>query len=199
MLTLDKRCRHSDGFTLIELVVVILIVGILATAALPRFTSMQKEARIAKLSAARGAVAASSALIHATLLARNGLADTVACAGGSVMADNSPSPAGTLCTENGLVATVFAYPSSSAALAPDTGTTRTNPGIVGSAGLTSVFHPTKANLNAEGYSVTVDTGTNVTTFSVIGATDATNCRFTYTQPVTASAAPLISAIASTGC
>ncbi|MES2772183.1 MAG: hypothetical protein V4623_09500, partial [Pseudomonadota bacterium] len=149
------------------------------------------------LSAARGAVGAASALIHATLLARGGVTDAAACAGGSVSADNSTSANGTLCTENGLVATVFAYPSSAAALAASTGPVTGNPGIVGAAGLTTVFHPSANNLSAEGYSVTVTSG--VTSFSVLGATNPANCQFTYTQPASANSAPTISAMVTTGC
>lgn len=88
--------RKHAGFTLIELVVVISILGILAAVALPRFVSMTGEARIAKMKGAVGAVNSGAALMHAKWLAA-----------GSPSAGNVNYEGGTLAVATDMV---FGYP-----------------------------------------------------------------------------------------
>jgi MSHA pilin protein MshA len=64
-----NRKVNQGGFTLIELVVVITILGILAAFAVPRFTRMEVQARIATVQALAGSVRSSAALTHALWLA----------------------------------------------------------------------------------------------------------------------------------
>jgi MSHA pilin protein MshA len=66
--------KVNKGFTLIELVVVISILAILAAFAIPRFVSLEVEARVAATESLAGAVRSASALAHAKSLVTPGAA-----------------------------------------------------------------------------------------------------------------------------
>lgn len=55
----------KNGFTLIELVMVIVILAILGSVALPKFANLKRDANIAALKAVQGSAASAMALAHA--------------------------------------------------------------------------------------------------------------------------------------
>lgn len=63
--------KQQSGFTLIELIMVIVILGILAAFALPKFADLSGDARYSSISGALGSVRSASAIVHSAALAKN--------------------------------------------------------------------------------------------------------------------------------
>jgi MSHA pilin protein MshA len=80
--------KAARGFTLIELVVVIVILGILAAFAVPRFMGLERQARISSLQALNGSVRSAAALAHSVWLVDGTSPATISVEGTSVAMTN---------------------------------------------------------------------------------------------------------------
>ncbi len=124
--------KAQKGFTLIELVVVITILGILAAFAFPRFAALEVEARIAATEGLHGSIRAGSALAHSMFLVNGGGAVTME---GVAIAMVDGYPDGTLAGITAAMQDITGF-ADTYALAPNVATFNTAGGTAGSCTVT---------------------------------------------------------------
>lgn len=93
----SRKSSHQTAFTLIELIMVIVVLGILVAFALPKFADLADSADVSSLEDARNAVKSASAITHAACLADPGC--------------NASAPVSSVNIEGQPVTMVYGYPS----------------------------------------------------------------------------------------
>ncbi len=165
---------QQRGFSLIELIIVIVILGILAVTAAPRFIDFQSDARASTLEGLRGALLGGTQLVYAK----------------SAIGGGQSSASTTVSINNKTVTTQYGYPDADT-MTFSTGTAATDNTIAG-----------WTDISDADWDIVVTTAGSGTTAGVAtiypeGTTNAA-CAVTYTEVVAAGGSPSV-VVTSSGC
>lgn len=89
-----RTVKQQQGFTLVELIIVIVILGILAVTAAPKFLNLQKDAQESALTGVQGAINGAMSIVY----------------GKAVIAGKHTAATATISVEGGTENLVYGYP-----------------------------------------------------------------------------------------
>ena len=158
--------RQQAGFTLIELVVVIIILGILAAVALPKFMGLSTDARVSVVNGMSGSVTEAADMVHALAEVQGQVGAT-----GSVLLPDGKTK----------ITTAYGYPDATAT------------GILASLQDSSTA-PTQTFPFT--FTAGSGTTPATFAYTAVGGTANTTCEASYTAPAATGATPTVSATTS---